>query len=100
MTDHTCLGCGQCHPDAREVTLHDGRVVSSYSEDWREEAEAISILNLPNRGKRGNVVSMIRQRRGNVVADRLEKLVRTLWDKRREKIDDLRHQVDERVAAS
>lgn len=80
IVDHRCAGCGKVHPDAREVRLHDGRIVSSYSKDWLHEAEAISIIRLPNKLSRGNILGMIRDRRGKDAADRIEALVRTLWD--------------------
>lgn len=50
--DHRCRVCGSVHPGAREVTLHDGRVVSDYSEDWRAECEASMVLSLPTKEAR------------------------------------------------
>lgn len=82
--DHSCLACREVHTDAREVVLHDGRVVSSYSEAWRAECEATAILSIPDRNMRNVSLGMIRDRRGKDVADRLEKLVRVIWNLRLE----------------
>lgn len=76
----TCLGCGQVHADAIEVTLHDGRVVSSYSEDWRHECEANAVLDLPTRNERSVFLSKIEQHRGKKTADALRATVTTLWN--------------------
>lgn len=78
--DHHCLGCGKVHQDARTVTLHDGRVVSTYSEAFREECEAISILDIPDRNHRNVALGKVRDRRGKEAAERLEVLCRTIWN--------------------
>lgn len=78
--DHRCLGCGKVHPGAREVTLHDGSVVSSYSERYREECEAISILDIPDRNHRNVALGKVRDRRGKDAAERLEKLCVKIWN--------------------
>lgn len=73
------------------VTLHDGRQVSSYSEDWRHECEARFICNMPTRERRraylygeldvttGQRRGGILQRRGKGEVERLEKTIRALW---------------------
>ena len=76
----TCLACGQVHPDEREVTLHDGRVVSSYSEDWRHECEANAVLDLPTKNERSVFLSKIAQHRGKLAADALRETVTKLWN--------------------
>ncbi len=78
--NHRCLGCGKVHPDAREVQLVDGRTVSSYSEEWREECDARSVLNLPNLQRRQSHLYRLEKTRGKVVADRIRKLMLDLWN--------------------
>lgn len=80
MTDHACLACGEVHPGAREVTLHGGAVVSSFSEAWRHESEAISILALPSKNERYSILHGIEKHRGKPAADALRTLVWKLWD--------------------
>lgn len=84
MTDHTCLACGKIHDGAREVRLSDGRIVSSYSEAWRAETEALSILNLPTRTDRSLAISKIRSIRGEQAASDVEQRVREIWSYRRQ----------------
>lgn len=80
--DHRCLGCGQVHPDAREVTLVDGRTVSSYSEEWREECEARSILNIPGLERRQARLDRIERTRGKASADQLRAVMLAIWNAR------------------
>lgn len=80
MTDHACLACGKIHGDAREVTLHDGRVVSSYSEDWRHHTEARSVLAMPSKLARNEYIAKVADHRGKPAATALRALVKTLWD--------------------
>ncbi|MBF9235545.1 DUF7696 family protein [Microvirga alba] len=88
--DHRCLACGQVHPDAREVTLIDGTVVSSYSEAWRMECEARAVLAIPSVQKRreylfgsidrfGKPSGGVEQRRGRESALQLAEVVKRLW---------------------
>lgn len=79
MTDHACLACGKIHPDAREVTLHDGTVVSSYSDAWRHESEAIAILNLKTKNDRWLFLSAVKRVRGQAAADELKKLAEKIY---------------------
>lgn len=79
MTDHACLACGQVHADAHEVTLHDGTVVSSYSEVWRHESEAIAILNLKTKNERWLFLSAIKRVRGRAAADELKRLAEKIY---------------------
>lgn len=82
MTNLACLACGAVHPGAREVALHDGRTVSSYSEAWRQEAEAMSIMSLPTKTDRRYALSTIEKHRGKQTADQLRELVNTLYSLR------------------
>ena len=80
--DHSCLGCGQCHHGAGEVTLVDGSTVSSYSESWRLECEARAILNLPTLAKRQERLSRIEKFRGQDAADGLREVMAAVWNAR------------------
>lgn len=78
--DHRCLGCGQHHPDAVEVTLVDGRKVSSYSEEWRLECEARSILSMSPLHRRQWHLQDIEKRRGNAAAYQLRDKMLEIWE--------------------
>lgn len=80
--DHRRLACGQHHPDAREVTLVDGTTASSYSEAWRLETEARSILSLPTLVKRQARLDRIERTRGKGAADQLREVMAAVWNKR------------------
>ena len=81
-TDHRCLACGQRHPDAREVTLVDGTTASSYSEAWRLECEARSVMALPTLAKRQARLDLIERKRGRAAADALRDAMLAIWNKR------------------
>ena len=78
--DHDCLGCGRHHHGAREVTLASGAVVSSYSEAWRVECEARSILRLPTLEKRQQRLANIERFRGQPAADELRDAMLVVWN--------------------
>jgi hypothetical protein len=71
----------------KQVTLLDGRVVDSASEDWRHECEARHILNMPRKRDRldylhgtfnpryGKDEGGILQRRGPAAVKRLEQTI-------------------------
>lgn len=74
------------------VTLHDGRVVDSWSEEWRHETEARAILNMDKKSDRqnylwgtrdhwGKYTGGIRQKRGEAACRRLEETILELWRK-------------------
>jgi hypothetical protein len=54
------------------VTLIDGRVVRSDSEEWRAECEARGVLKLP-KAKRMPWIRAVEQRRGEASARKLER---------------------------
>lgn len=79
-------------PGERLVTLHDGRQVSNYSEEWRHECEARHVLNMPTKTARQNYLwgtrdhwgkysGGIRQKRGDDACRRLEDTILALWQK-------------------
>jgi hypothetical protein len=74
-----CLGCGKVHPGAQLVTLHDGRQVGSYSEDWRLECEAIFVVTMPTLAKRRNYLDMVKEKRGVKGWSTLTDRVAAIW---------------------
>lgn len=92
----------QSKPGERMVTLHDGRVVSNYSEEWRHETEASTILGWPskrqrqvylwgieewhtNNGKRWKKVVQkgVIHHRGEAACRRLEETILSIWRARK-----------------
>lgn len=76
------------------VTLHDGRVVDSWSEEWRHETEARAILDMPTKGQRqdflygelderGKARGGVLARRGEGEVHRLETTILALWEARK-----------------
>lgn len=78
-----CLGCGRSHADARTVLLHDGTPVSSYSEAWRIECEARSVLAIPSLDARQFHLRQIERIRGKASADALRSVMLAIWQKQR-----------------
>ena len=85
-----CRSCGQVHPDAKQVTLPDGRVVGSYSSEYRAYTEAKWVLeklpvtvnkrrkSTPQISRREYILS-VGQRRGEAAMHELAANVRELW---------------------
>lgn len=82
-----------CSWKPNTVTLHDGRLVTSDSEEWRHECEARAIMRLPSLSarriclygeldERGNRSGGILQKRGQAAVTRLEKTIKALWNAR------------------
>lgn len=69
------------HSNARgnPVTLLDGRVVDSYSEEWRAECEARYICNLPTLPRRRQMLADIERIRGKAAADKVRANVAAVW---------------------
>lgn len=61
-------------------TLISGHQVDNYSEEWREECEARSIVNMPTIQQRRDYLAYIRKNRGEDSANRLENIVREIWE--------------------
>jgi hypothetical protein len=62
-----------------QVTLIDGRVVSSWSEEWRAETEARAICNMPTLWDRQQFLIAAEKRRGKEAAEQLRQRVRDMW---------------------
>lgn len=83
------------YPNDHLVTLHDGRQVSSYSEEWRHETEARAILAMPRKSQRqdflygalneyGKARGGVLQIRGEAAVKRLETTILAIWEKRKQ----------------
>lgn len=88
------MTCQYCHQATCSTTaaLHDGRVVCTWSEDWRAECEARHIMNLPTLAERraylfgtrnewGKMAGGIQQKRGDQALRKVQELVTILWNK-------------------
>ena len=65
------------------VTLADGRQVASDSPEWRHECEARTILDMPNKQVRLELLDKIEKRRGANARRELEQSIMALWHARR-----------------
>lgn len=65
------------------VTLADGRQVASDSPEWRHECEARTILDMPNKQVRLELLDKIEKRRGADARRELEQIIMALWHARR-----------------
>ena len=61
------------------VVLVDGRIVDSWSEDWRHECEARHIANLPTLQQRREYLEVIERKRGGAECKRLKDTIRIIW---------------------
>lgn len=65
------------------VTLLDGTVVDSASEEWRHLCEARAISKLPTLPERRAWLESVERRRGKAAADALRATMRALWEARK-----------------
>lgn len=61
------------------VTLHDGRVVDTWSEDWRAECEARAVLRMPSKDHRYRWLDAVEKRRGRDARMELQRRVMAIW---------------------
>lgn len=61
------------------VTLHDGRVVDTWSEEWRAECEARAVLRMRSKGDRYAWLNAVENRRGKAARDALHARVLAIW---------------------
>lgn len=64
-------------------TLHDGREVESYSEEWRHECLARAVVAIPAVDDRRAWLAAFEKRHGAEAAERLRTTVAALWKERR-----------------
>jgi hypothetical protein len=85
-----CPACGKVHPDAKLITLPDGSIVGSYSNEYRAYTEAKWVLEkLPvtvNRRRkktpqisRRDYIMAVLDKRGQESANELANNVTKLW---------------------
>ena len=67
----------------RMVTLHNGQVVSSWSEEWRIECEAMHVLDLPKHRRIGYLDDAEKER-GKAPVDKLKAVILAIHNKRRQ----------------
>lgn len=65
--------------ERKNVTLLDGRVVDSYSEEWRIECEARAVTKMQSLDKRRSYLEHVEARRGKDAAEELKRLIRLMW---------------------
>ena len=70
-------------PGEIQVTLIDGRQVSSWSEEHRAECEARHVLAMANIHLRRIYLADVTKRRGEVAGKALGDLVRAVWEHNR-----------------
>lgn len=85
-----CRACGRVHPDAKLITLPDGTLVGSYSNEYRAYTEAKWVLDklpvtvnrrrksTPQISRRDYIMSVI-DKRGQESANELAAMVTKLW---------------------
>ena len=85
-----CRACGKVHPDAKLITLPDGTVVGSYSNEYRAYTEAKWVLDklpvtvnkrrksTPQISRRDYIMSVL-DKRGQASANELAAMVTKLW---------------------
>lgn len=78
-----CHGCGHIHPNARLVELSDGRVVGSYSEEYRRYCEAVWVLK-KKRSKRTRIEYLdgVAEKRGRKAREELREEMLRIWASR------------------
>lgn len=62
-----------------EVTLIDGRVVDTCSEEWRAECEARSVCRMRTKADRLAYLERVRKKRSTAAMIALEGLIRDVW---------------------
>lgn len=80
--DLNCLACGKIHAGARVVALADGTQVSNYSEAWRIECEARSVLRIRTLEARQDRLRLIEKKRGKRAADQIKDAMLAVWNAR------------------
>jgi hypothetical protein len=66
-----------------QITLHNGVQVDSYSEAWRNEAEAKTVLRMPSKSARQEYLQRVRKSRGETAGKFLEKTILSIWESRK-----------------
>jgi len=78
-----CYGCGHIHPGSRLIKLSDGRVVGSYSDDYRRYCEAVWVLKKKrSRRTRIEYLDAVAERRGEKARQELREEMLKIWASR------------------
>lgn len=79
-----CYGCGDIHPGSRLIELSDGRVVGSYSDDYRRYCEAVWVLK-KKRSKRTRIeyLDAVAERRGEKARQELREEMMRIWKEKK-----------------
>lgn len=79
-----CYGCGHIHPGSRLIELSDGRVVGSYSDDYRRYCEAVWVLK-KKRSKRTRIeyLDAVAERRGEKARQELREEMLKIWKEKK-----------------
>lgn len=76
-----CHQCGQIHAGSRLVTLPDGRVVGSYSEEYRRHCEAKWVLKKKRtKNTRQAYLVAVQEQRGQQAAYELREEMKLVWE--------------------
>ena len=87
--DLACCGCGSVHPNARVISLPDGRSVGSQSEAYRAYCEARWAMTLPDKPTKRQPMSKqkylleVQKHRGEVAAYQLRQMMVGMWKSKR-----------------
>lgn len=68
------------------VTLHNGQVVSSWSEEWRMECEAIHLLEMPLHRRRAALADREKER-GKDAVQKLQSVMSFIFYERKQRAD-------------
>jgi len=78
-----CVGCGEIHAGSGLVKTEDGRVVGSYSEEWRRHCEARWVFKKKrSKGTRQAYLEAIKERRGVEAYLALRQEMMVIWKHR------------------
>jgi len=69
-----------------EVKLHNGEIVSSWSEEWRLECEAIHLLEMPLHRRR-EALRIREEKRGKEAVQKLQSVMASIFYGRKRRAD-------------
>lgn len=70
------------------VTLHDGRVVDTWSEEWRAECEARAVLRMRSKDARYRWLDAVEKKRGRDARMELQRRVMAVWKAGQDTVQD------------
>ena len=85
QVDETCLSCREVHGSPRILRLPDGKLVSSYSEEFRMYTEAKWVFKrFRTKRTRQLYLAEVANLRGKVAYDRLRDAMTEIWRRENE----------------